>query len=425
MTTLTEHSNRLLTGQDTVKGMFPMTPLNQLEEVVDGVAAISSFANVAVIDSGDGLVLIDTGGPLAGDGIRALVRTWNSSHVDTAIYTHGHIDHIMGTSVFDSEATDNGWPRLRVVAHEAIAPRLDRYCLTAGYNASINQRQFQAPGLTWPTDYRHPDDTFARRLDLHVGEITVELHHDRGETDDHTWAWIPERRTLCTGDLFIWCVPNAGNPQKVQRYARDWALGLRKMAACEPEVLLPGHGLPIRGATQARAALIDTADLLDSLVDQTLSLMNQGATLDVILHDVSVPDRLTTQPYLQPIYDEPEFIVRNIWRLYGGWYDGNPARLKPAPDGELAAELAELCGGAEVLASRAAALAEAGNERLATHLIELAGLAAPDDPSIHATRRDLFEARAANERSFMAKGIFRAAAADSTYVVDRDATPSD
>ena len=25
-------------------------------------------------------------------------------------------------------------------------------------------------------------------------------------------------------------------------------------------------------------------------------------------------------------------IVRNIWRLYGGWYDGNPARLKPAPD---------------------------------------------------------------------------------------------
>ena len=26
------------------------------------------------------------------------------------------------------------------------------------------------------------------------------------------------------------------------------------------------------------------------------------------------------------VYDEPEFIVRNIWRLYGGWYDGNVSR---------------------------------------------------------------------------------------------------
>jgi len=25
-------------------------------------------------------------------------------------------------------------------------------------------------------------------------------------------------------------------------------------------------------------------------------------------------------------YDDPEFVVHNIWRLYGGWYDGNPAR---------------------------------------------------------------------------------------------------
>ena len=38
------------------------------------------------------------------------------------------------------------------------------------------------------------------------------------------------------------------------------------------------------------------------------------------------------EAYLRAIYDEPEFIIHNIWRLYGGWYDGNPSRLKPAPD---------------------------------------------------------------------------------------------
>jgi hypothetical protein len=46
----------------------------------------------------------------------------------------------------------------------------------------------------------------------------MELNHCRGETDDATWTWIAERGLLATGDLFIWAVPNSGNPQKVQRW---------------------------------------------------------------------------------------------------------------------------------------------------------------------------------------------------------------
>ena len=53
---------------------------------------------------------------------------------------------------------------------------------------------------------------------------------------------------------------------------------------------------------------------------------------------VKVPATTLARPYLRPLYDEPEFVVRNIWRLYGGWYDGNPARLKPAADAHVAAE---------------------------------------------------------------------------------------
>ena len=68
--------------------------------------------------------------------------------------------------------------------------------------------------------------------------------------------------------------------------------------------------------------------------------MNEGASLDELLQQVRAPAELLERPWLRPIYDEPEFIVRNIWRLYGGWWDGNPAHLKPAPDAELARELA-------------------------------------------------------------------------------------
>src|SRR5262249_31479645 len=55
---------------------------------------------------------------------------------------------------------------------------------------------------------------------------------------------------------------------------------------------------------------------------------------------------LATRPYLSAVYDEPEFIIRNLYRLYGGWWDGNPAHLKPPADADLARTLAELAGGA-------------------------------------------------------------------------------
>ncbi|TML63061.1 MAG: MBL fold metallo-hydrolase, partial [Actinobacteria bacterium] len=283
----------------------------------------------------------------------------------------------------------------------------------AGYNAVINQRQFQVPGLRWPTDYRYPDETYRDRHALDVGGEHFELHHARGETDDHTWTWVPARKVLCCGDLFIWASPNAGNPQKVQRYPREWAIALREMAALGAEVLLPGHGVPVVGTDRIRQALTETAELLESLHDQTVAMMNDGARLDDIVHTVKAPARLLERPYLRPIYDEPEFVVRNVWRLYGGWYDGNPAHLKPAPEAALAAELASLAGGASRLAQRAVELAEAGELRVAGHLAELAALAGPDDAGVHAARAEVFERRVAAEASLMAKGVFAWAARES------------
>ena len=140
-----------------------------------------------------------------------------------------------------------------------------------------------------------------------------------------------------------------------------------------------------------------------------------------------------SRPYLQPVYDEPEFIVHTVWRQYGGWWDGNPATLKPAPERALAAELAELAGGAGVLADRAlhllALAEEAGTGgaaeadralRLAGHLVEHAWLAAPADPGVQRARRQVFATRAARATSTMARGVFSWA---SNEGAGSDATP--
>jgi alkyl sulfatase BDS1-like metallo-beta-lactamase superfamily hydrolase len=408
-----ELTDRLWRGEVSVREVHPVGAHRGLDEVAPGIGFIASFGNVTGFATSGGLVLVDTGNHVLAQENFASVRGWSDLPLDTVVYTHGHIDHVFGLAPFESEAATAGRRQPHVIAHDLVPERFDRYKLTAGYNGVINARQFKMPGFRWPTEYRYPDETYRVRHDVEVGGERFELHHGKGETDDHTWVWVPGRRALCTGDLFIWASPNCGNPQKVQRYPREWAAALREMAELEPELLLPGHGWPIAGAQRVHQALTDTAALLEHLVDETLALMNAGARLDDIVHTVRAPAHLLERPYLRPVYDEPEFVVRTVWRLYGGWYDGNPAHLKPAPEAVLAAELASLAGGASVLADRAAELAAQGDLRLAGHLAELAAQAAPDDAGVHRVRAGVFAQRAGEELSTMSTGVFSWAAEES------------
>ncbi len=413
---LLDLADRLWRGDASTADHHPVVFSGELCEVSDGVAFLPTFGNCSAFTTDDGLFMVDTGSAFTAAKLHAETRRWTSQRLNTAVFSHGHIDHVFGVGFFDDEAVAQRWTRPHVVAHEHLPRRFDRYRLTAGYNQVINRRQFGLDNLVWPTLYRYPDETYVATLTLDVGGLEVHLRHEKGETDDATVTWVPSRAVLCTGDLFVWSSPNAGNPQKVQRFPREWAQALRRMAELPANVLLPGHGLPIVGAERIHQALTETAEYLESLVGQTLELMNQGARLSDVLASVTAPRHLGDRPFLQPVYDEPEFIVRNIWRLYGGWWDGNPATLKPAEDRRLAGELAELVGGAGRLAERAEALAARGTDdafRLAGHLVEMAWLAAPDDSAIRAARQRIFGLRADASTSTMARGVFNWAARES------------
>ena len=170
---------------------------------------------------------------------------------------------------------------------------------------------------------------------------------------------------LLPGDLFIWVFPNAGNPQKVQRYPDDWAVALRKMAVLGPELFVPAHGLPIVGTDRISMVLDEAASALEFLVAGVLESMNAGMELEAIVEQVKLPAEVLEKPYLTPVYDEPEFVVRNIWRRFGGWWDGNAASLKPPTRAAVGGELLGLAGGADPVITRAQALADDGELALA------------------------------------------------------------
>jgi glyoxylase-like metal-dependent hydrolase (beta-lactamase superfamily II) len=382
-------------------------------EVADRTWFTCEFSAVTAFDTDDGIVLIDSGAAPAAPKLARQIRQRTEAPVHTAIYTHGHVDHAYGLDRF--VLPDQAAPR--VIGHAAMAERFERYERTTSHNNAINARQFGAtvprgqfdhfhrPPIL-PTEYYETD-----QHTIEVGGLTFELHHARGETDDHTWVWCPERSVLCTGDLFIWAVPNGGNPQKVQRYPWDWAAALRRMAELGARSLCPGHGGPVvDDPDKVRHMLTSTADYLESIVAQALSALEDGSPPHVdIVHAVVAPE--SPLPWLQPLYDDPEFLVRNVIRHYGGWWTGRPSELKPASRHAVAVEIADLAGGVAVLAARAVQLAEAGDLRLAAHLADYALEADPGDPVAQQVVADVYRRRSQDEPSLMASNIFASAVA--------------
>ena len=384
--------------------------LGPSKTVADGVVFLSAMANVAAIIGERGILLVDTSMERFTPAVLKDLRdNYSQAPVEAVVYSHGHIDHTTGAEAIIAEAESRGDARPRIIAHRDLPRRFDRYRMLARQNDNINRIQFAMPSQARPfsdASWTYPDTIHDDGMSAMIGGEPFEFHHCRGETDDETWVWAPRKRVLCTGDTFVWCSPNAGNPYKVQRYACDWADGLEKMAALKPLHLLPGHGPVLSGEAEIQEALLTTAHFLRSIHDQVVTGMNDGKWLEDIVREMDWP--ATDKPWLQPVYDHPEFIARNVWRLYGGWYDGDPANILPAHSDDVAAMLVGATGAAPILA-RARKLRDDGELQMACHLVDFVRKGEPENREAWQLWRDLFTARAQAERSLMARGAFLSA----------------
>lgn len=410
---------------------FSIRNFNRSEEAIEiteNTHTCSYISNIVAFETNEGIVLVDTGPRDASPHLAERLREKTDAPIHTVIYTHGHLDHAYGLEHYLRSGQDVP----NIIAHNAVDERFDRYRQTQGHNEAINTRQFGGSVNTEYASYdddgegfrlsdedgsyfdepKYPPTTFYEdSIVIQVGEITLEIRHNKGETDDHSWIFCPEREVLCTGDFFVNVAPNAGNPQKVQRYPWEWADTLREMAGKEPNHLCPGHGEPvIDDSDEIQDRLLTTAEYLDTIVERTLDVLNNGSPPHVdIIHDVEIPEY--DVPWLVESYDEGEFIVRNVIRYYGGWWSGRPSELKPSPRDALASEIASLAGDAVSLAQRAQQIAADGNLRLASHLADFAIEAAPNEKEVQEIVIDIYKKRATSEDNLMAANLYSSAVA--------------
>lgn len=373
--------------------------LGELVPIEDGLACFLGFSNVGMAFGNGEVLIVDVSSPAYAPAAHEALRTLTREPIRHIVYTHHHGDHTSGAGAF----VENGSPE--IWAHEDLLAAWRRYKLTRGWQRHANDLQFAAvddvPSIIEARPVR-PTRTFRDEASFELAGERVELRHAKGETDDHCWVWMPERQVALVGDLWVGAMPNAGNPQKVQRYVLEWAEALEQVAAMVPSHVVPGHGLPLAG-DRAAEAFTTTAVALRFLHDEVLARLNEGATpAEVVDQGIALPPELAGKPYLRPIYGCVPFVVRDVLRRYAGWWSGDAAELFPARRDDRARDIVGAAG-ADALVATARDLLDQDLAQRALHVTELlwlAGVAGARDLHVEA-----LEARALVEPSLIGRNL--------------------
>ncbi|WP_106498349.1 alkyl sulfatase dimerization domain-containing protein [Lentibacillus sp. Marseille-P4043] len=358
------------------------------------------FGNVGFVITEEGVVVIDS--TISRSGARAVIkeiRKLTNKPIKYLIYTHGHGDHVGGASVFKEEGAT-------VIGHRNVNKRFDRYTKLNEHHLAINSLQFKKKLTSKVRKYVYPDITYDQEYTFELGGKTFRLIHGKGETDDATVIYIPENRICFIGDFIIWAFPNIGNPNKVIRYEREWYEMLDRILSLRPKAIGVGHGRSLIGRQEIEDCLGDTSNVLKYLHEECVKHINKMSSLDKMLSEIKVPEKLANSPYIKELYGCREFVIRGIHRRYTGWYDGNPTSLSSSPVKEVNRVIFDLIGSKEKIIRKAKDYHAKGKNQLSLHLIDLILIEDPEDKEMHLLKANVLKEMSSNSNNLFFRNFY-------------------
>ena len=369
-----------MTAEEDMKNFFGRFPTKTFAN--NTCQIFGAYCSIGVVKTEEGLIVFDLSIKRYGKRVLEEIRKFSDKPIKYIIYSHGHFDHAFGFTNVLEEIKKKGWEMPQVIAHENILKRFEKYRMLHGYHNWLNKMQFSSSGQNIWEDIVSAKETLDPTIVLYgnenfefkLGQYTFEVYHDMGETDDSVWMWFPEKKALFTGDLVINpSFPNVGNPNKVQRYPKHWAIAMEKMLEKNAEYLVPGHGLLIEGKDEVKSALSIRADAMHFVHDEVVKRMNEGKWFEQIYHEMVEiqPDKFKNHKYMRPSYGNYRFAIHAVYRLYHGWYNsGNPTYLFPAKSSDIAKEYLKVADDKKYL-EHAKNLYNKGKIQLALHLFDV------------------------------------------------------
>jgi glyoxylase-like metal-dependent hydrolase (beta-lactamase superfamily II) len=230
--------------------------------------------NTGIIIGDDAVLVADTQATpaMAADVIRR-IREVTDKPIQYVVLTHYHAVRVLGASAYGAQqvlASQDTYDLIVERGEQDKASEIGRF------PRLFSNVETVPPGMTWPTM------TFTGKMTLWLGKLEVQLLQlGRGHTKGDTVVWLPQERTLLSGDLVEFdATPYAGDA-----YFNDWPKTLANVAALKPLALVPGRGPALKGEAQVQAGLSSTAGFIADVRDSVQAGVAAGKDLNAVYKD--------------------------------------------------------------------------------------------------------------------------------------------
>lgn len=364
----------------------------EAETITDTIFMVKDISNAYLVTTADGDLLINTGFLGNGERNRNLFAPHRTGPLRRIILTQSHADHYGALPEQKEDSTQiiagKGFTETAAYFDE-LAPFLGRR--SGKLWASMTRRDGPPPKPPKIT----PDITVADRHTFEQGGRRFEVvKTPGGETLDSVFVWLPDERIVFTGNLFgpVWrAMPNlvtmrGDKPRLVRAYLRS----LEDVRALEPELVITGHGEPIRGAEKIRSDLDTMHGAVSYIERETIAGMNAGKTVHELMREIKLPDALKIGEF----HGKTAWVVRAIWEENAGWFHfaDSTTALYGVPRSSINADLVELIGGATPLATRARQKVSEDKPLEALHLLDIALAVEPQHIDALTVKKDALNA---------------------------------
>jgi alkyl sulfatase BDS1-like metallo-beta-lactamase superfamily hydrolase len=362
-------------------GMTAQAQQDQLQQdqpkvvkINDSIYMAPLGANVYLVATPAGNVVIDTGTAGVAPVARKLLGQDSHGSVKYIILTHGHADHIAGINLWKEAGT-------QIIAQRNYVELVNYVARLEGFFAPRNAAAFNRPPQEagpWAGNYGakiDPTILFDETYEFTLGGVPFQLFSTPGETPDHLTVWIPKYKTAFIGDNYN----GFGEPEPMSfpniyalrgtkpRWALDWIRSIDKVLSLKPEVLLSGHGDPIIGNAEITRRLTRFRNAIQYVHDEVVKGMNSGKDVFTLMREIKLPASFD----MTESFGKVSWSVRGIYDGYAGWFDMNPSTMYELPPSSVYPDLVRLAGGAESLVRLAQERLEAGKPVEALHLTDV------------------------------------------------------
>lgn len=350
------------------------------ERIHDFVWVSRDVSNSYLVTGDDANVVINAGMPASGPRHRAAFGAASENPISHILVTQAHFDHFGGLAGF----ADAG---AKLVAHRNF-PEVRAYWKRLGPFYTRRSNHLWKDVLPMGERPLNFQDQFDIRPDILANDgdtLTVGGRNfviratPGGETLDSIVVWMPDEKVVFTGNAFGPIFLNHPNLNTLRgdlpRNALRFVEAVQLVQSLGAELLVTGHGEPIRGRERIHADLQKLMDAVLYVHDRTVEGMNAGKDVHTLMREIAVPDELR----IGKGHGKVAINVRSIWEQYSGFFHyESTTELYGVPRSAVAPDLVALAGGPEPLVSRARAYIDQEDPLEALHLLDIVRAAAPE-----------------------------------------------